>query len=156
MAAIGKVSLRGLYAEDFQYTFLIDGSTNGATIDNAGWAAVSFDYGVQNQVKLAVDGEKIMGRLEVFEDREVEGIITGTVALKGGYKFLVNPDATGSSPDETPAPGDYLVGAVSDGGAAGYVRKATTVEVQAGKDNWLVCEVGTDAKGNDFAIAINI
>lgn len=155
MAAIGKVSLRGLYAEDFQYTFLIDAGTGGATEDSEG-LAVSYDNGVQNQVKLALDGEKLIGRLEKFEDREVEGIVTCTIALKGGYKFIVNPDATGSSPDETPAPGDYLVGAVTDGGAAGYTRKATTVEVQAGKDNWLVVEVGTDNQGNDFAIAINI
>ena len=156
MAAIGKVSLRGITHDDFQYTFLVKtGAGTDAVIADAGVKAVSLDTSAANTVKLAVDGDKILGRLEVYEDRTVEGIVTGTVALKGGVKFIVNPDAT-DSPDETPAVGDYLVGAADDDSVAGYVRKATSGEYQAGKDNWLVVEVGTDTAGNDYAIAINV
>lgn len=155
MAAIGKVSLRGIVHDEFQYTFLVSSATGEATEDDAGIKAVSLDTSAANTVKLATDGEKLLGRLEIYEDRVVEGIVTGMVALKGGIKFYVNPNAT-ASPDETPEVGDNLVGAVDDAGAAGYVRKATTAELQAGKDNWLVVEVGTDLDGNDFAIAINV
>lgn len=154
MAAIGKVSLRGIVHDDFHYTFLVKtGGGNDAVAADAGVKAVSLDTAAANQVKLAVDGDKILGRLEIFEDREVEGIVVGTVALKGGMKFMINPNVSVSSPDERPAVGDNIVGDVSGGSVAGYVRKATTAEKEAGKDNWLVVEAD-DA--HTYVIAINV
>lgn len=156
MATIGNgVSLRGLFIEDFQFPFLVSG---GAAVDvnDAGEKAVMLDTAAANTCKLATDGATILGRLEVYEDREIEGIVLGTVSLFGGTKFIVNPDAT-DSPDETPAVGDYLVGAVSDASKGGYVRKATTVELALGtKAKWQVVEVGTDGAGNDYAVAISV
>lgn len=155
MAAIGKVSLSGIVHDDFWYTFLLSSVSGEATDADAGVKAVEVDTTGQNRVKLATEGAKILGRLEVYENRTVEGIVVGTVSLKGGVRFYVNPNAT-ASPDETPAAGDYLVGSVDDTGKRGYVRKASTVEAQAGKDNWLVVEVGTDKDGRAFAVAINV
>lgn len=148
MASIGKVSLKGLTAEDFQYTFLM---ANGVTIEHAGMAAMAMSN-VANTAKLAQDGELILGRLDVFEDRVVEGIKVGTVSLKGGTQFLVSDTVAGASPaTEVPAPGDYIVG---DGD--GYVRKATAPEIAEGKRNWLVVEVGVNKDDNTFVIAINV
>ncbi len=151
MTSIGSVSLRGITHDDFQYTFKVATGAGEATEDGAGVLAVTMST-TRNTVRLADDGEHILGRLETYENRVVEGIVVGTVALKGGIQFLVDPDATASSPDETPAPGDYLVGS----GTPGYVRKASTAEIAEGKRNWQVVEIGTDAAGGDFAIAINV
>lgn len=161
MAAIGKVSLRGIVHDEFQYTFSVKAGSHeaDATADNtargglAGVAAVTLDTAAASTVKLAGDGDRILGRLEVYEDREVEGITVGTVALHGGIKYLVNPDA-GTSPDERPAVGDFIVGDADDDGVKGYVRKATTAELQAGtKANWLVVEADTD---HTYVIAIRV
>lgn len=149
---IGVVSLRGIVHDDFQYTFLVSSATGEAAAADAGVKAMQLDTAAANQVKLTTDGALILGRLEIFEDRTVEGIVTGTVALKGGVKFLVNPDAT-DSPDEKPAIGEYIVGAATDAGAGGYVRKATTAEVEAGLRNWLVVEVASD---DSWVVAINV
>ena len=157
MASIGNgVSLRGIFIEDFQFTFLVSGGVD-VTIADAGVGAVMLDTAAANTVKLATDGATILGRLEVYENRTIEGIVVGTVSLAGGMKFLVNPDATASSPDETPAVGDYIVGAVSDAGKKGYVRKATTVELALGtKAKWQVVEIGVDADSNNYVIAISV
>lgn len=155
MAAIGKVSLRGITHDDFQYTFLVKtGGAKDAVEADAGVKAVSM-HTVANTVKLALDGEKILGRLEVIEFRTAEGIVTGTVALKGGTKFICHAEA-GGSPSELPAVGDYIVGNADVDLNAGFVRKASQTEREAGKDNWLVVEVGVDAADTDYVIAINV
>lgn len=156
MVAIGKVSLRGVVHDEFHYTMAVAAGVNEANINDAGRAAVSMST-TANTVKLAVDGEKILGRLEIYEDRRpVEDLITGAIALKGGIKFIINPDLTGSPVVGQPAVGGHLVGAVNGDGKGGFVRAATSGEIEEGKDNWLVVEVGTDKDGNDFAIAINV
>lgn len=133
MATLGLVSLRGLYVEAFQWTFL---GAAGLTAADVG-KAVTIDTSAANTVKLAGNGDKILGILEVVEVRTQDSVITCTVALYGGYKFLVNPDATASSPDETPAVGDYLEGGTATAGSAkGYVQK-----LQSGSSRWLVVEV---------------
>lgn len=151
MSQIGVVSLRGLLAEDFQYTFLLKASDSA--IADAGIKAVSLDTTAANTVKLAAEGELILGRLEVFEDRVVEGVKTGMVALKGGIEFLVDPEATDSPTDETPAVGDHLVGAQTAAGLKGHVRKATTAEIEKGMRNWLVVEVRNSGA---TVVAINV
>lgn len=132
MATLGLVSLRGLYVEAFQWTFL---GAAGLTAADVG-KAVTLDTTAANTVKLAGNGDKILGILEVVEVRTQDAVITCTVALYGGYKFLVNPDATASSPDETPAIGDYLEGGTTNASAKGYVQK-----LQSGSSRWLVVEV---------------
>lgn len=131
---LGLVSLRGLYHEDAQYTFLL---ASGITQADVG-KAVTLDLTAANTVKLAADNDRILGRLHSVEGRTQEGPIarTGAVGLAGGYDFLVNPQATASSPDETPAIGDYIVGGTATAGN-GYVQKEQT----GGKSDWLVVEV---------------
>ena len=138
MATIGNgVTLRGLTVEELNYTFNISGTVTQA--DEG--MAVMIDSAAANTVKAATDGALILGQMAIFEDRTIEGIKLATVPLKGGYVFTVDPEATSASPDETPAVGDYLVGAATAAGKAGYVRKATTAEIAEGKRNWLVVEV---------------
>lgn len=152
MAAIGKVSLDGLPQEKFHNTFLVKTGALQADVAVQGESAMALDT-VANQVKLAADGDKILGRLEVLEVRTAEGITVGTVARKGGMSFKISPHVE-TSPDEMPGVGSYLVGSVDDDGKGGYVRKATTAEISAGKDNWLVVEIIED--GDDkTAIAID-
>lgn len=123
MSQIGKVSLRGLVHEELMYTFLL---TAGIVRADEGKAVVMST--VANTVSLAGDGDEILGRLELVEDRTIEGVLVGTISLGGGRKFLINPDATASSPDELPAPGDYLEGAEDDTGTPvkGYVQRSAT------------------------------
>lgn len=140
-----NVSLRGIVHDDFHYTFnLSQASANEAVAADAGRLAVMVDPAAANQVKLVGDGDQILGRLEIFEDRtKTENKVVGTVALKGGMRFLVNPDAA-TSPDERPAVGDFLVGDARTAGKRGYVRKATTAELAEGKRQWQVVEAAAD------------
>lgn len=129
--AIGTISLKGLFHEDFQYPFMV---AAGITEADEG-KAVTLDTSAANTVKLAGDADVILGRLEKVENRTVEGVNVGTVSLFGGLEFPVNPNATASSPDETPAVGDYLSGGTTNAAAKGYVQKA------AAATKWLVVEV---------------
>ena len=133
MTAIGTSSLRGILHDEFQYPFLLASAIVAADVGKP----VTIDTGAANTVKLAGDGERILGVLMSFEDRTVEGTKNGAVGLRGGYAFTVNPDATASSPDQTPALGDYLVGGTSDASALGYVQKAQSTD----PTDWLVVEV---------------
>lgn len=144
MAAIGKVSLRGIVHDDFQYTFNVKASTVVAA--DAGVKAVSVDTAAANQVKLAADANRILGLLGVYENRVAEGIEVGTVLLQGGYTFTMKASPSGP---EMPAVGDFIVGA-----GAGLVRKATTAELALGdKSNWQVVEIAAD---NLTVVAIKV
>ena len=131
--AIGVTSLRGIMHEDFQYGFNL---ASGIVVADEG-KAVTLDSSAANTVKLAGDGDFILGRLEKVELRSVEGVNVGTVALFGGIKFTVNPNATASSPDETPAIGDYITGATNNSSVKGYVQKAAS---GGAANKWLVVE----------------
>lgn len=96
------ISLAGMYHEAWQYPFYISGSV---TQDDVG-KAVTLDTSAANTVKLAGDGDVILGRLEVYEDRVQEGIKVATVNLAGGMKL---PVKTG----ETVNVGDSAIGAGS-------------------------------------------
>lgn len=139
MAAIGKVSLDGIYKEDAQYGVNISGTINLTTDIGK---ALSIDATAANTLKLAADGDNIIGRLEVYEDRTQEGIKVGTANTDGGMKFPI-----GAS--ETVAVGDFIVG---DGN--GFVRKAVTATATELK-RWLVMELKTVA-GVQYAVAIKI
>ena len=134
MAQIGTISLNGIFHEDAQYPFLL---ASGIDADDVG-KAVSMGSAA-NTVKLAADGDVIIGRLEVVEDRVTEGVLIGTVALQGGYKF---PVATGLAAGDVPDVGEYL-----HGGGAGGVKGSTT------PSSWLVVEMASD---DSYAIAIKI
>jgi hypothetical protein len=107
------VSLRGLYHDDFQYPFLL---AAGITIADQG-KAVTLDASAANTVKLAGDGDRIIGRLEVVEIRVQEGINIGTVSIMGGLDFPAKAGYVAAS-------GDNLVGAagglVNKGGVGAY------------------------------------
>lgn len=99
------VTLKGIIPSN-DPTFVLDDSI---TINDCG-KAVMQDTSAANKVKLATAGAEILGRLETFEDRVVEGVKVGAVKLIGGMEL---PTAEAYS---APAVGDALVGA-----AGGYV-----------------------------------
>lgn len=106
-----KVSLRGFHFENFMLTFTL---ATGITAEHQG-RAVSFGAAA-NTVKLAGDGDKIIGRLETVEDRKVEGQLVGAVALKFANLLPIKAG-------QTVAAGDTVIGAGS-----GEVKKAATAD----------------------------
>ena len=113
MPAIGNgVTLRGFYQEDFQFTFNISGDPTQDDLTKA----VTLDTASANTVKLAGDGDVIIGRLEVLEDRTVEGLKVATVSIKGGNAFPI-ADA------QVVNVGDTIVGA-----GAGEVKAAAAAD----------------------------
>lgn len=110
MSVIGLgVSLRGMTHEKFHYPFNL---AAGITKADEG-KAVALDTSAANTVKLAADDERIIGQLVTVEDRTIEGILVGTVALKGGFGFTEV-----ASPSFALAVGDTVVGS----GTAGLVK----------------------------------
>lgn len=105
-----KVSLRGFHFEEWILTFTL---AAGITANDVG-KAVSFS-GV-NTVKLAADGDTIIGKLATVEDRKVEGQLVGAVELK--FADLL-PIKAG----QAVAAGDTVVGA-----GGGEVKKAATAD----------------------------
>lgn len=84
MATIGVgVSLRGIEHEEFHYPFNL---ASAVTADDVG-KPVTLDTTAANTVKVAGDGDVIVGKLVTYENRAIEGVKVGTVALKGGFKF---------------------------------------------------------------------
>jgi hypothetical protein len=120
-----KVSLRGFHFEDFILTFAL---TAGITAADQG-KAVSFGAAA-NTVKLAADGDTIIGRLETVEDRKVEGSLVGAVALKFANLLPIKAG-------QTVAAGDTVVGA-----GAGEVKKATAADHNA---NFVAEVIGSNA-----------
>lgn len=102
------VDLNGFHFEDSKLTFVL----NDAIVKADEGKPVTFDS-ANNRVKLAVDGSSILGVLEVVEDREIEGIKVGTIALRYTKKWPIKAS-------DTLAVGDTAVGAGS-----GEVRKRT-------------------------------
>lgn len=93
MSALGAgVSLSGIFMEAWQIVFNLKTGIVAADIGKA----VTLDTTADNTVKLATDTDPILGRLETVEDRTVEGILVGTVSLKGALKF---PKAAGDTVD---------------------------------------------------------
>jgi hypothetical protein len=103
------VSFRGHYLDEFQFTWML---AAGITKADEG-KAVTPDASAANTVKLAGDGDRIIGRLEVVEIRVQEGINVGTVSHMGGLDFPLKAG------EAALVNGDLIVG-----GGAGAVRKA--------------------------------
>ncbi|KQS84262.1 hypothetical protein [Rhizobium sp. Leaf383] len=107
-----KVGLRGFHFEDFHLTFTL---AAGIVAADAG-KAVSLDTSAPNKVKLAGDGDTIVGRLATVEDRKVEGQLVGAVALKFANTLPIKAG-------QVVAVGDTVVGA-----GGGEVKKATAAD----------------------------
>jgi hypothetical protein len=117
MSVIGAgVSLKNLHNEAWMFTFNLKAGIVAADIGKA----VAIDSAADNTVKLVGDGDVVFGRLETVENRVVEGVLVGTIAIKGGYTL--------------PYTGSPVVGSALKGSAtAGSVQPlATTQEDDAG------------------------
>jgi hypothetical protein len=98
--AIGKVSLNGMVDEDSIFTFLCSSTVVAGTDEGK---AVSQDTSAANTVKLAADGDRIMGYIDNIEVRSVEGVtIVGVVTkfirrlpMKANETFTVGDTAVG-------------------------------------------------------------
>lgn len=118
MPIIGQgVTLRGLFSEDFAYTWNITG-TNGVdphnTITAAGAEpAMVQDTTADNAAKASTDGAEILGALRTYENRVQEGTTVGTIYHKGVFVFMY----TGTAPTR----GQAVVGSAT----AGKVKAAT-------------------------------
>lgn len=109
-----KVSLRGFHFEDWSLTFNL---ATGITAEDTG-KAVSFGAAA-NTVKLAADGDTIIGRLATVEDRKVEGSLVGAVELKFANLLPIKAG-------QAVTPGDTVIGA-----GGGEVKKAATANHSA-------------------------
>ncbi|BCJ91787.1 hypothetical protein IZ6_25220 [Terrihabitans soli] len=123
-----KVSLQGFHFEDSLFTFKL---ANGITKADEG-KAVAFGAAA-NTVKLVGDGDAIIGRLEVVEDRKVEGQLVGTVALR-----FINTLPKGAG--ETITIGQSVCG----DGTAGAVRAKVVADDDYGKYNIVVEVLATE------------
>lgn len=101
-----KVTLAGFHMEDWSLTFYLDSAITAADIGKA----VSKNGTTANSVKLAADGDVVIGRLASFEDRTVEGIKVGAVELKFANTL---PIASG---------GNVVVGGSVQGAGNGEVK----------------------------------
>lgn len=121
-----KVSLRGFHFEDFHLTFTLAAGIVGADVGKA----VSIDASAPNKVKLAADGDVIIGRLATVEDRKVEGQLVGAVALKFANTLPIKA-------------GDALaVGDTAVGAGNGTIKKAAANDANK---NFVAEIIGTDA-----------
>tara|TARA_R110002072_G_scaffold23791_4_gene81595 strand:+ start:3391 stop:3816 length:426 start_codon:yes stop_codon:yes gene_type:complete len=106
MSVIGEgISHRGLVSEDFHYPFNVTGTVTAADVGKA----VTYDTSAARAVKLAGDGDPVIGVLATFEARSIEGTQVGTVALKGGFRLQ---KAAGT---DAIAIGDTVVGSATAG-----------------------------------------
>lgn len=122
MAIIGAgVSLRGLKHDDFHYAFNL---AAGITASDVG-KAVALDASAPNTAKLAGDDEQIIGKLTTVEDRAIEGILVGTIELRGGFLFTKAAAAPAISVGDTVigAGGGEVKAAASPNHAANMVTE---------------------------------
>lgn len=112
MAMIGAgVSHKGIPHDEWMYPFLLAASVVQEDVGKP----MMIDT-VNYTAKVATDGAEIIGWLESFEDRTVEGVKVGTIALKGPKEVpFATPGAEGAI-----AVGDMVVGAAT----SGQVKKA--------------------------------
>lgn len=123
MAVIGQgISLRGMTHNEFNYPFFLAAGTTQADVGKA----MSLDPANPNTAKLAGDGDQIIGRLVTVENRSVEGVLVGTVTLRGGFGFTASGAVN---------VGDSVVGA-----GGGEVKAAATANHS---DNMVVEVNGT-------------
>ena len=81
--ASGGVTLVGIPQKDFRFTFRLTAGMVAADIGKP----VALSTAANNTVKLAGDDDVVIGRLLTYRNLTTEGIIVGTVELKGGFRF---------------------------------------------------------------------
>lgn len=109
------VDLNGIYFEDRKVTMVL--ATSIVKADEG--KPVTIDTAANNRVKIAGDGDNILGYLEVVENRVVEGIKVGTIALNYVAQWPIK------------AADALAVGDVAVGAGSGEVKKATLVVTTA-------------------------
>jgi hypothetical protein len=102
MAAFGVISHAGLHVEALSFPWLLAAGITTADVGKL----VTIDTGAAHTVKLAAADEVVVGVLQTVENRLQEGILTGAVEHRGGFKVKT----TG-----TIAVGDKLVGSATAG-----------------------------------------
>lgn len=131
-ANMSTVSMRGYKFREFTVTGNLK---SGITASDIG-KAVAFDATADNTFKLAGDGDAIIGRLSVVEDRTQEGTLVGAIDLK----FIdVLPIKSGLTGDDAVARGKTVVGAGS-GEVKGLAAASTDPSV-----NLVMAVDGTNA-----------
>lgn len=111
-----QVALDGFSFPDNQFTVKLHAGI--ATTDIG--KAVSQDTAGANTVKLAADGDAIVGRLMTVEDRTVEGQLIGTVEFKFQGTLPIKSGLTSTA---VVAVGSRVVGA-----GAGEIKATTTAD----------------------------
>ena len=109
-----NVTLKGFHFEDFHLTMNLSGLTNQFDSTKMIGKAIALDPTKPNTAKLAGDGDKIIGRLSSFENRQNEGTVVGAVEFRFSNTLTVADSAVA-----TIAVGDTVVGAGN-----GEVKKA--------------------------------
>ena len=109
-----NVTHQSMKFSDAQFTFNL---AAGITSADEG-KAVSIDTSAAYTVKLAADGDAIVGRLEKVEDRVVEGILVGTVARRIIGKFPIKTGETINIGDAVQGAGSGEVKALPASAAA--------------------------------------
>lgn len=112
MPIIGQgVTLRGLWSEDFAYTWNISGTAGVdprvALTGQGVEPAMVQDTTADNTAKLSTDGAELLGALRSYENRVQEGITVGTIYHKGNFVFAY----TGTAPTR----GQSVVGSATPG-----------------------------------------
>ena len=140
MSVIGEgISHRGLVSEDFHFPFYVTGTVTAADIGKA----VTLDAANTRAVKLAGDGDRVIGALVSYEDRVVEGTKVGTIALKGGFRFQ---KAAGT---DAIVVGDTVVGSAT----AGEVGPRRNTGDSANEPD-LSANIVTAVSGSDIEVLI--
>lgn len=104
----------GFPLDDFTFTYLITGLADDAAVYAASGKAVAWDNSAANSVKLAGDGDTIIGRVRTAENRS-QGLGIKTAAIARKFKEKL-PAASGHGINV----GDTVIGA-----GAGLVKKNT-------------------------------
>ena len=123
--AIAQVTLEGVSYPDFNISVNL---ASGITTDDLG-KAVSWDSSAANTVKLAADGDLILGQLVIVEGRAQEGTLVGTVATKGGMTFPKSASTTITIGQELVGAGSGLVKGATATGHITMVEINSTTEV---------------------------
>lgn len=120
---IGMLTHKGIRTESAAATFELDSSITSH--QNVGMpVAMTGNY----QVGLGADGQEIIGFLESFEDRLVEGSKTGAVSWHLCQEFPYAPAAPPSVGGRVAAVGDGTVKAA--GAGVGYNTLVTAVDTE--------------------------
>lgn len=127
-----QVSLDGFHQENFMLTMKVSGASSVTDSRLMVGKAVSLDTTAANTVKLAADGDIIIGRLESFENRAVEGVVVGAVAFRFAGRFPIKAG-------ETVVVGNTVIGA-----GAGEVKAAAALAGNLAY-NFVAEVIGTEA-----------